>query len=98
LGLAERILAVKSGRSGIPEDIYGGFVRSLFNDPGILLIGGFLHCLMGVLTWLSSGKIIYLFLALGLLLAGAYRYYGIRKGQRDGDFRDYRSAKRWENY
>jgi diguanylate cyclase (GGDEF)-like protein len=89
---------VKSGKNGIPEDIYGGFVRSLFNDPGILLLGGFLHCLMGVLTYLSSGRIVYLFFALGLLFAGIYRYYGIRRGQQEGNFNDFQSAKEWERY
>ena len=31
----------------IPEDIYVGFVRSLFDGAGILLLGAFSHGLVG---------------------------------------------------
>ncbi|TJW48222.1 MAG: diguanylate phosphodiesterase, partial [Mesorhizobium sp.] len=64
----------------IGEDVYAGFVRSLFNDPGILLIGAFCHGLIGILVYFSSKQPVYLALAATMLAAGLYRYYGIRKG------------------
>ena len=33
----------------VPVDIYVRFVRSLFNDPVILIVGGVSHCLMALL-------------------------------------------------
>ncbi len=58
----------------------------------------FLHCLTCVLTFFSSGRPIYLALALGLLLAGIYRAYGVRKGRLEGDFSNHQSALKWERY
>ena len=86
----------KTGEIG--EDVYAGFVRSLFNDPGILLIGAFCHGLIGVLVYLTSKHPAYLALAAVMLAAGLYRYYGIRKGQREGNFDSYEAAKTWERY
>jgi len=82
----------------IAGDVYAGFVRSLFNDPGILLIGALCHGLIGLLVYLTSRDAIYLALAATMLAAGLYRYYGIRKGQREGCFDDVESARKWERY
>ncbi|WP_315919044.1 putative bifunctional diguanylate cyclase/phosphodiesterase [Mesorhizobium sp. SP-1A] len=82
----------------IAEDVYAGFVRSLFNDPGILLIGALCHGLIGFLVYFASREPIYLALAVAMLAAGLYRYYGIRKGQRIGSFDNADAAKRWERY
>ncbi|WP_421914900.1 putative bifunctional diguanylate cyclase/phosphodiesterase [Mesorhizobium sp.] len=82
----------------IAGDVYVGFVRSLFNDPGILLIGAFCHGLIGLLVYFSSKEPIYLALSVIMLGAGLYRYYGIRKGQRASNFDDYDTAKKWERY
>ena len=82
----------------IAGDVYAGFVRSLFNDPGILLIGALCHGLIGLLVYLTSRDTIYLALAVTMLAAGLYRYYGIRKGQREGCFDDVQSARKWERY
>lgn len=98
-GLKERgPFSVKIGKNEISDDIYTGFIRSLFNDPGILLIGAACHSLMGVLTYFSSGELVYLWLAGALLAAGIYRYYGIRKGQRAGNFGGIEAARKWERY
>lgn len=82
----------------IGEDVYAGFVRSLFNDPGILLIGAFCHGLIGILVYFTSGHPAYLALAALMLGAGLYRYYGICKGLRIGSFETYEQAKKWERY
>jgi len=87
---------VKIGKNDISDDIYAGFIRSLFNDPGILLIGAFCHGLMGLLTYHTSGEIIYVWLAVAMLAAGFYRYFGILQGQKAGPFNTVEIARKWE--
>ena len=88
----------QSKTDDIAGDVYAGFVRSLFNDPGILLIGALCHGLIGLLVYFTSGDPVYIALAAAMLAAGLYRYYGIRKGQRIGSFDDAGQARRWERY
>jgi hypothetical protein len=87
---------VKIGKSDASGDIYAGFIRSLFNDPTILLIGAFCHGLMGLLTYHTSGEIIYVWLSLAMLAAGIYRYLGILQGQKAGSFTTVEMAREWE--
>ncbi|WP_157015703.1 putative bifunctional diguanylate cyclase/phosphodiesterase [Mesorhizobium xinjiangense] len=70
---------MKSSKDSIPEDIYVGFVRSLFVDPGILLIGACCHGLIGLLVYLKTGEPIYLLLAVVMLGAGVYRFAAVRR-------------------
>lgn len=88
----------QNSKDDIAGDVYAGFVRSLFNDPGILLIGAICHGLIGVLVYFTSGEPVYLYLAAAMFAAGLYRYYGILKGQRCGNFSTVEHAKRWERY
>ena len=88
----------QSKTDDIAGDVYAGFVRSLFNDPGILLIGALCHGLIGLLVYFTSGDPIYVALAAAMLAAGLYRYYGIRKGQRIGSFDNAGQARKWERY
>ncbi len=89
---------MKSSKDSIPKDIYAGFVRSLFVDPGILLIGGVCHSLIAFLVFRSTNEPVYLLLAVALLAAGIYRFYGIRRGQQANGISDYKSARKWECY
>jgi diguanylate cyclase (GGDEF)-like protein len=88
--------ALKNNKNSIPDDIYAGFIRSLFNDPGILLIGAFCHGLMGLLTYYTSGEQLYVWLAGAMLAAGLYRYFGILQGQKAGPFISPEMARKWE--
>lgn len=63
----------------IPEDIYVGFVRSLFDGAGVLLVGAFSHGLVGLLVYSSTQDPVYFVLALLMIAAGLGRYYAIRK-------------------
>ena len=63
----------------IPEDIYVGFVRSLFDNVGILLVGAFSHGLVGLLVYWKTENPVYFFLALLMIAAGIGRYYAIRQ-------------------
>jgi diguanylate cyclase (GGDEF)-like protein len=81
----------------IPRDIYVGFVRSLFLDPGILLIGALCHGLIGLLCYFRSGELPYLILAVLMLCAGMFRFRAIRKVDPHG-IAEYESALQWERY
>jgi len=81
----------------IAEDIYVGFVRSLFNDPGILLIGALCHGLIGLLVFFKTGHPVYLALAVLMLAAGCWRYYALRKVD-PASISDPLSARRMEHY
>jgi diguanylate cyclase (GGDEF)-like protein len=72
---------VKHSKDTIPEDVYVGFVRSLFLDPGILLIGACCHGIMGMMVYLRSDEPIYLVLTVMMLFAGLYRYVAMRQVQ-----------------
>lgn len=84
------------GAKSIPDDIYVGFVKSLFKDAHILLIGAACHGTMALLVYRSSGNLIYLALAAALIAAGLYRYQTTRSA-RDGEaITDIRTAYDWE--
>src|SRR3954453_5793045 len=87
----------KSKANDVPVDIYVRFVRSLFNDASILLVGAFSHCLIALLVFERTEEPIYLVLAGLMLAAGLYRYYSIRKYQKI-DFTDYAAALKAERY
>ena len=82
----------------IPVDIYVRFVRSLFNDAIILIVGALCHSLIALLVYQRTGALIYLALAVVMLGAGIYRYLGIKNFQAKGAITDYLSAVYWENY
>ncbi|RUM97429.1 EAL domain-containing protein [Pseudaminobacter arsenicus] len=81
----------------IPEDVYVGFVRSLFYNAGILLIGAICHGLIGFLVFHKTEEPVYFVLAVLMLVAGIYRYHSIRKVD-PAAITDYASAIRWERY
>jgi diguanylate cyclase (GGDEF)-like protein len=81
----------------IQEDIYTGFVRSLFKDPAILLIGALCHGFAGLIVYLKSETQIYLVLSILMLLAGLARYWAIRRVDAN-EITDFRSAVRMERY
>lgn len=59
----------------VSDDVYVGFVRSLFNDPGVLLIGAFCHALVGLLVYYDNRNPIFLVMAALMGFIGAYRSY-----------------------
>ncbi|MCC0037990.1 MAG: EAL domain-containing protein [Brucellaceae bacterium] len=84
-----------NNKSRDPDDIYVGFVRSLFNEPGILLIGAFVHFLIGLLVYHHSQDTIYIVLAFGMLVGGLYRYQIIKRGK-VARIDDIETARQWE--
>ncbi|MBX3578842.1 MAG: EAL domain-containing protein [Rhizobiaceae bacterium] len=89
---------MKTRSNDITVDIYAGFVRSLFNDAIILIVGALCHSIIALLVYRRTGETIYLVLAGVMFTAGSYRYLGIRNFQKNGSITDYPSAVHWENY
>ncbi|MFN4272840.1 MAG: putative bifunctional diguanylate cyclase/phosphodiesterase [Aliihoeflea sp.] len=83
-------------RSQIPEEIYVGFVRSLFKDAHILILGAACQGVMALLVYRSSGEPVYLALGLGLVLSGMLRYATALWAKRGEVVTDKTSAKQWE--
>lgn len=83
-------------RPQIPEEIYVGFVRSLFKDAHILILGAACQGVMALLVYRSSGEPVYLALGLGLVLSGMLRYATALWAKRGEIVTDKTSAKRWE--
>jgi uncharacterized protein involved in exopolysaccharide biosynthesis len=65
---------VKHPKTIIPDGVYVGFVRSLFKDAYILLIGAACHGVVALLVYASLREPVYLILAPILVAAGLYRY------------------------
>ncbi|WEX10182.1 EAL domain-containing protein [Chelativorans sp. AA-79] len=86
---------MRKSKPGIPEEVYVGFVRSLFNEGEVLLIGGVCHCLLAILVYTSSREPIYLWFAVVLLIAGIVRYFNISGGKK-AQITTYEEARRWE--
>ncbi len=81
----------------IAGDVYAGFVRSLFHDPGILLIGALCHGFIGLLVFFKTGAPVYLLLAAVMLLAGCWRYYALKRVD-PSTILDYETARQKEKY
>ncbi|MGD9913324.1 MAG: putative bifunctional diguanylate cyclase/phosphodiesterase [Rhizobiaceae bacterium] len=88
----------RSKVNDIPVDIYVRFIRSLFNDAIILVVGALSHCLIALVVFHRTGEPIYLALGATMLAAGLYRYYGIRSFQKYGEIVDLPSALRAEHH
>ncbi len=81
----------------IPEDIYVGFVRSLFSGFVILLLGALTQGLVGLLVYWKTNEPIYIVLAVMMTAASLGRYWAIRRVDPDSIV-GYETALRWERY
>jgi diguanylate cyclase (GGDEF)-like protein len=88
------------GRSktvNVPADVYIQFVRSLFDNAHMLLIGAICHAVISLMVFWRNGQTIFLVLACALLAVGVWRYFGLRGFHRAGAvMRDRRDARDWE--
>ena len=83
-------------RRNIPDDVYIGFVKSLFKDAHILLIGAACHGLVALLVYFNSRDPIYLGLTAAMIAAGLYRYVTTKQAREGQVITDMRSALEWE--
>ncbi|MDW6024991.1 EAL domain-containing protein [Mesorhizobium sp. BAC0120] len=80
----------------ISEDVYVGFVRSLFHDAFVLVVGAICYFLLALLVYERTGEPIYAWLAVIVLAAGFYRYYRIEQYRKADCIHDYASALKAE--
>jgi diguanylate cyclase (GGDEF)-like protein len=85
-----------NARRNIPDDVYIGFVKSLFKDAYILLIGAACHGLVALLVYFNSQDPIYLGLTAALIAAGLYRYVTTKLAREGEVITDMQSALQWE--
>jgi len=62
----------------VPDDVYIQFVRSLFDNARILLIGGACYALIATMVYFETGNALYIGFACLLLAVNVWRYSGIR--------------------
>ncbi|WP_404926008.1 putative bifunctional diguanylate cyclase/phosphodiesterase [Mesorhizobium sp. ORM16] len=84
----------------IPADVYIQFVRSLFDNAHMLVIGGVCYWILGLMIYLRTNNPLFLAFSFVLLSICLYRYFGIRAFRRAGGvIADVQEAHRWErNY
>jgi diguanylate cyclase (GGDEF)-like protein len=81
----------------IPADVYIQFVRSLFDNAHMLVIGAVCHATVSLMVYWRNGQPVFLFLAGALLGIGVWRYFGLRRFHTSGGvIRDALDAVRWE--
>jgi diguanylate cyclase (GGDEF)-like protein len=65
----------------VPTEVYIPFVQSLYADAYILYWGGLTQGGTAFIVYLNNGRIAYLLIAVALLAAGLFRYFGVRRHQ-----------------
>ncbi|WP_224545346.1 putative bifunctional diguanylate cyclase/phosphodiesterase [Mesorhizobium sp. CA16] len=68
----------------IPADVYIQFVRALFDNAGMVAIGGVCYWIVGFMVYLRTQDVLYLALAFVLLSASLWRYFSIQGFHRAG--------------
>lgn len=81
----------------IPVDVYIQFVRSLFDNAHMLVIGASCHAVVSLMVYWRNGQPVFLALAGALLGVGVWRYFSLRRFHRSGgEIRDAADATKWE--
>ncbi len=86
---------MKNNRNSIPEDVYVGYIRSLFQDVGVLPLGGLCFALIAFLLYYKTGQTFQLFLGPAMFAAGVWRYFKIMSVDH-AEIHDTESALVWE--
>ncbi|MDN2565136.1 EAL domain-containing protein [Aquibium sp. A9E412] len=82
--------------SDIPDDVYVQFVRSLFDNHHMLLIGAMCHAIVAGMAYWNNGNPVFAALAPLLLAVGLWRYAGLRRFHSAPRELDFAAAQRWE--
>ncbi|RWC31819.1 EAL domain-containing protein [Mesorhizobium sp.] len=90
----------RTKNENIPADVYIQFVRSLFDNAHMLVIGGVCYWILGFMIYLRTNNPLFLAFSFGLLSICLFRYFGIRSFRKAGGvIADVQEAQRWErNY
>lgn len=86
----------KQNDSHIPDDVYIQFVRSLFDNAPMLLVGASCHAIIALMVYWQNGSPVFLITAALLLGIGIWRYHDLRVFARSGTLTDPASAWQWE--
>lgn len=87
---------VKKRTDEVPVDVYVQFVRSLFDNAHMVLVGTACHALIAYMVYWKGGQPFFSAIAVALLAVGVWRYLGMRKFHRYGMIDDEASARKWE--
>ncbi|TIP81374.1 MAG: diguanylate cyclase, partial [Mesorhizobium sp.] len=84
----------------IPADVYIQFVRSLFDNAHMLVIGGACYWILGFMIYLRTHNPLFLAFSFILLSISLFRYFGIRAFRKAGGvIANVEEAQQWErNY
>ncbi|TIP26952.1 MAG: EAL domain-containing protein [Mesorhizobium sp.] len=84
----------------IPADVYIQFVRSLFENAHMLVIGGACYWILGFMIYLRTHNPLFLAFSFILLSISLFRYFGIRAFRKAGGvIANVEEAQQWErNY
>lgn len=84
----------------IPADVYIQFVRSLFDNAHMLVIGGVCYWILGFMIYFRTHNPLFLAFSFTLLSISLFRYFGIRDFRKAGGvISNVQEAQRWErNY
>ena len=81
----------------IPADVYIQFVRSLFDNAQMLVIGGACYWILCLMIYLRTNNPLFLALSFILLSVSLFRYFGIRTFHRlGGTIASVEEARQWE--
>ncbi len=80
----------------VPVDVYIQFVRSLFDNVQMVLVGACLHAIVATLAYWNTKQPVYAVLAGLLFLVGVWRYAGMRHFHKVGEITTAEAAAQWE--
>ncbi|TPI20485.1 MULTISPECIES: EAL domain-containing protein [unclassified Mesorhizobium] len=81
----------------IPADVYIQFVRSLFDNAHMLVIGGVCYWILGFMIYWRTHNPLFVAFSFGLLSISLFRYFGIRTFLKTGGtIANVEEARRWE--
>jgi len=86
----------KTRNEPVPVDVYIQFVRSLFDNVHMVLIGACLHTLVAYMAYWKTGETVYAVLAAVLFCVGVWRYAGMLHFHKAGEMTTAEAAARWE--
>lgn len=82
----------------IPKDVYVQFIRSLYDNVHMILIGSFCHSIMTFMSYWTTNAPVYLWLTVILAGLGFLRFLSMSRVVRRSLITDYDSAKACERH
>ncbi|THF59052.1 putative bifunctional diguanylate cyclase/phosphodiesterase [Ollibium composti] len=89
----------KTKTENIPADVYIQFVRSLFDNAHMILIGAVCYWILGFMMYMRTDNPVFIAFSFLLLFVNIFRYLGIRSFHKaGGTIADVEEARRWERH